>query len=366
MYVGRDPGSGKQIQRTKTFRADGIRAAEKAAVGARAELLDEIRRRKKNAGTLAALLDRYGAWKVSGAGKPWAASTAKRNMQMLTVIRKDLGRLDLVELTALHIDDWYATLAGRGLAAKTIGHYGRLLNGALRQGQRWGLVTARATENATLPQADPPAVQPPTDAVVQLLVGTARGPLRVSLLVAALTGLRRGEIVGLRWSDLAGSALSVRRSVLDLQAGPPTVKVPKTRGSVRTIEVHELLLAELEVWRVVQAGQFAQLGARVPVDCFVLADLAADPTGQTPRRPGWLSQAWGEHRKKHGARAVRLHDLRHWHATMLLNRGVPITTVSKRLGHSKVTTTMNVYAHAEIEGDELAAQVVGQVLALEA
>ena len=104
----------------------------------------------------------------------------------------------------------------------------------------------------------------------------------------------------------------------------------------------------------------------MPADWFVFCDLRGDPSGQTPRRPGWLSLAWKRYRARHGAQGVRLHDLRHWHATSLMSAGVPIATTSKRLGHAKISTTTDIYVAAVDKDDVRAAKTIGRKLALPA
>lgn len=361
VYAGIDPVTGRQLQVQRSFRADGVRAAERAAVKIRAQLLDELNTRRARTGTVAELVDRYLTWK-----KPrWSPTTATRNTAILTTISADLGRLRLDVMSARHVDDWYVTLAGRGLAPSTVRHYGRVLNAALRQGQRWDMVQVRATENATPPPVPRHAIQPPTNQVVRLLLEEASGPLRAALTVAAYAGLRRGEVIGLRWSDLVpladgGAILHVRRSVADV-AGL-YVKSTKT-GRERAFVVPGTVVAELAALRDRQTDQYAQLGVQVPVDGYLFADLRADPSGQTPMRPGWLSLSWDRHRKRLGATGVRLHDLRHWNATTMMAAGVDPATIAERLGHADITTTLDIYSHAVPAVDGAAAATLAAALA---
>lgn len=113
-------------------------------------------------------------------------------------------------------------------------------------------------------------------------------------------------------------------------------------------------------------------GFRWAPDAFIVPDTR-DRTGRKVRRPGWITLMWARHatplepgasrrRQLHPNPVMRFHDLRHWYATYLLDQGVPLATVSKLLGHSKVTTTLGVYTHAVDESDHLAAATIARAL----
>lgn len=357
VYAGLDPITGRQRQRSRRFNANGPRAAERAAVAIRATLQAGIDDDNAHRGTVRELAHRY----EQHHPRPWSPAHAQRMHTMLAAVRRDLGKRRVNDLTAWDVDQWYATLLARGLSGRTVGHYARALSGMLRQGQRWGLVERLVTVQATVPAADRYRIQPPTDAVVRLLIDESTPPLRLALCLAAHVGLRRGEVVGLRWADVRGHTLHITRSVYDPIGGGVIVKSTKS-GRDRAPSVGAEVLAEFAAWRAIQLEQFAVLGVPAPADCFVFADLAHDATGQTPMHAGWLSQSWQRHRRQHGASAVRLHDLRHWNATALVSAGVPITTVSARLGHSVTSTTLNIYAAALPADDDRAVDALTRAL----
>jgi len=358
-YVGIHPETHQQIQRTKSFRATGLRDASKIAARILSELDAELKEVKANKGTVSELAAEYEAHKSRVAD--WSPTHAKRQREILTVIVADLGRIRLADLTARRVDQWFGQLMDRSLSPATVAHYHETLRAMLRQGDRWDMCTARAAEKATLPRAVRPEVVPPTNAVVHLLLTNSKGALRAALYVAALTGCRRGEIIGLRWGDFAGNVMTVHRSVLDMPGGTVQVKLPKSRKS-RRFTVDPGLLSELAAWRTLQNVQYARLGVEVPADCFIFADLREDATGQTPRRPGWLSLAWSKHRALFQARTVRLHDLRHWHLSTLAAAGVPMTTIQARGGHADIATT-GIYSHSLPEGEEKTRGVITKALA---
>jgi integrase len=367
-----DPVTGRRRQRSKTFHAANQREANKLGRRHRLALEDAAATAVDRATTVAGLADRYEDFKQAR----WAATTATANHAILGTIRRDLGRIKLADLTAWHVDNWYADLGKRRarravgkrtgetvqtdrfLSPRTISHHGRVLNAMLRQGQRWGMVQSRATENATLPSVPDVEMLVPPSEVVRLAVEGATKMFRVALLVAASTGMRRGEVVGLRWSDIEPGVIHVRRAVDDHL----NVKEPKSRRGRRRVSVPESVTDAVLAWRAEQRKSALYTGDGG--DSFVLADLRRDGSGQRPMRPDWLSQRWAGYRKRLGVPWITLHMLRHWQATELLAAGTPVTTVAQRLGHSDSSVTLRTYAHAVPRLDEVAGGLIGERLAL--
>jgi integrase len=158
-----------------------------------------------------------------------------------------------------------------------------------------------------------------------------------AIWLAAMTGMRRGEVLGLRWSDidLDAATLSIRRSVSCTGYQVHTTPT-KTRTSRRAIDLDPRTMGVLREWR---HQQLSELGA-----------VAADGTVFTrpdggPVHPHALSQIVGRLQHAAGVPPIRLHDLRHTHATLMLKHGVPLKVVSERLGHSTPAFTMAVYQH---------------------
>jgi integrase len=166
--------------------------------------------------------------------------------------------------------------------------------------------------------------------------------------------MRRGEILGLRWGDIdwTASSVTVERAYVYVGKGRGHVYKATKTDEPRVIAIGPGLLERLQMRRWIADGT----GAVIP-------DLAADPSGHTPRPVSWLSQAWAKHCRRHGSTA-RFHDLRHWHATVLLDEGTALATVQGRLGHSKATTTLNIYTHAVAASDIAAAALAEGLLEL--
>ncbi len=180
--------------------------------------------------------------------------------------------------------------------------------------------------------------------------------------VMVATGARRAEVYGLRWSnvDLAAGTLDVSRSYTVLPGSRGDS--PTKSRSARTVMLDPDNVTALSCGWIDAEHASAVCGfsseQRRPGYIF-----AMDPTGQRAWRPDSANARWATTRLAAGISAsVRLHDLRHFQATQLLDAGVPVPTVAARLGHADGTTTMKIYAHRTQRADQQAADIVGKLL----
>ena len=177
----------------------------------------------------------------------------------------------------------------------------------------------------------------------------------------ALSGLRRGEIAGLRWSDIDFDAgtITVARSRVELGGGPTTVveSEPKTKASRRTLPLDEGLLAVLRRASARYAQERLALGAAHADSGYV----ACTEAGQ-PYTPGALTHMWRKLATTASVRPIRLHDARHSCGTALHLRGVPLAVIAKWLGHANPAITARIYAHSQDEALAAAAASLGGVV----
>jgi integrase len=171
--------------------------------------------------------------------------------------------------------------------------------------------------------------------------------------------MRRVELCGLKWGDvdLGAARLVVSRSVAAVADGT-TEKSTKTHAT-RRIALDAATVALLQRYRDQAAAWTEATGATLSPDSFVFSRTAG---ARRPLHPDNVTAAFRRVCRREGISGFRLHDLRHAHATQLLAAGVPVRTVSGRLGHANAMTTLNVYAHVLEESDERAAQVIGEIL----
>jgi len=264
----------------------------------------------------------------------------------------DRSQIQLRQLQPEDLDTLYAELlidgklngAGGGLAPKTVRNIHGMLRKALADAHRKGTVLRNVAD-----LADPPKVR--SSGAKDHQVWSAeelRGFLSAiedsewfaPIYLKANTGMRRGELLGLTWRnvDLDGARLVVDRQLLSV-GYEAEIGAPKTSTSRRTIDLDPRTVAVLRTWRRAQLEQQMVNGTRNDDD-FVFTH----PDGG-PVHPDRFSKVWDQLVAEHGARRIRLHDLRHTHASILLKANVPVKVVSERLGHSSPAFTMTVYQH---------------------
>jgi integrase len=281
-------------------------------------------------------------------------------------IKPAIGAVLLAKLRSVQISEAYtAALAnGRrdgkqgGLSPRTVGHMHRVRKQALSQAVKWELLTRNPAD-----AVDPPKVEwkpvstydlPQMAEIIEFLRGRS---VFMPVLLAALCGLRRGEICALRWRhvDLDTAQLSIVESLEQTKAGL-RFKSPKS-GKGRTVALSATMLEELRAHRAQKAQDLLKLGKRISDDDFVVAH--ADGTLMPPI---YVSQQWRYAIAKTKLARLRFHDLRHAHATHMLVNGVHPKVASERLGHSRVGITLDLYSHVIPGMQEDAARTVDQAL----
>lgn len=286
-----------------------------------------------------------------------------------------IGGKTVSKLTGKDLDDFYLQLADEGVSPATVAHYHRIIRAALYQAKRWGWVNENVATNATVAAAPRPTMHVPTIEQARALVlradKTISPDLGPILLFSMLTGTRRGELCGIRWSDIdwSGRVVTIRRSVYQIRS-TWGVKDTKTHAE-RRVALDDLGLAVLSARRERALDEAAAAGAELIDDAYV---WSAQVDGRTPRTPNSLTRAFHRLCRTMEAEALaagrveswpfRLHDLRHWSATQLIGQGYDPRTVASRLGHADPSVTLRVYAHALEERDRDAAEGLGRVLAL--
>jgi integrase len=174
----------------------------------------------------------------------------------------------------------------------------------------------------------------------------------------ALSGLRRGEIAGLKWSDidLAGT-LTISRGRVQAGAGRVVENAPKTVSSCRTLPLDESLVGVLRRASARYAAERLALGGAHADSGYVAVNEAGEPY-----TPDTLTRMWRKLAKSAGVRPIRLHDARHSCGTALHLRGVPLAVIAKWLGHADAETTARIYAHSQDEALVAAGATLGQVV----
>jgi integrase len=252
-----------------------------------------------------------------------------------------LGSMPLRALTPLHLQRLYARQLEAGFARGTVLNLHLVLTQAFGQAHRWSLITTNPAAFAQPPRPHRRDPVVPNQAVVARLLREVEGtPLVLPVRLAVSTGMRRGEILGLRWADLdPGFAVAHVRRSLQVVRGELIFCEPKTARSRRSVPLPALVRPDLA------AHRGAQRLRRATAATWQDLDLMLDRGDGGPLNPGTLSSRWHHFCRRRGLPPVRFHDLRHAHATLMLLQGVHPKVVSERLGHASVGITLDTYSH---------------------
>lgn len=270
-----------------------------------------------------------------------------------TIIEKHLipilGDHQLVRLQPLHLQEYYSYALAKGrangkgsLSPKTVHSHHRVLHRALETAIKWQLVSRNIADAVEPPKLEQFEAEIYGEEEIGKLLKVSRGTaLYVPVLLALATGLRRGELLGLRWKDvdIKNNVIAINQSLLSTSEGLQ-FKAPKTKKSRRTITVPETVMIELEKHKKQQIKEKFALG-----DAYAKNDLVICREDGTPWHPGTFSHHYQNMLSKNKLMPIRFHDLRHTHASLLLQQGVHPKIVSERLGHSQIGITLDIYSH---------------------
>ena len=297
--------------------------------------------------------------------RDWAAQNVsnKTFTRYEQLLRKHIcarvGSVPIQRLRAVDLQGIYAAMAADGMADRTRLHTHRVLHRMLRHATQWGVVQRNVVRMVDAPTVQTKEIEILTAAQVQTVLQTLRGrSLYPIASIALATGMRRGELLALRWQDcdLDGATLKVERALEQTKRGGLVFKPPKTRYGRRTISLPPSTVTELRTHRKSQAEQRLALGlGKAPEDSLVFATW----DGST-RSPNALTKEWALAMKAAGIRAT-FHSLRHTHASTLVASGLDVLTISRRLGHGSPAITLGVYGHL-FKPDDRAAAIMESVL----
>lgn len=253
-----------------------------------------------------------------------------------------LGAVRLGELRPGHVQDLVSRLTADGRGAPTVRRIHSALRTALASAKRERLVTYNAAVDVELPREHRDEVQPWTgDELADFLHSVREHRLSALFEVAARTGLRRGEVCGLRWSDLRldDGVMTIRTQLVEVN-GRVVEGPPKTKAGQRKVDLSPHVVAVLRAHRARQAAERLALG-----EAYSGTDRVFVREDGVDLRPGYVTKLFRDRAGKAGLRPIGLHDLRHGAASLMLAAGVPLLVVSKRLGHSSLAITADLYSH---------------------
>lgn len=288
------------------------------------------------------------------------SSTIKGYGQKLGYLNEFIGHRKIAQVTGGVLTALYGRLLERGLSARTVMHVHRVTRRMFADAVRWGYLRSNPADAADSPQ--PVKIEMATWSAAEVKSFLERWsddywyPL---WHVACATGMRRGELLGLRWSDLQDDFLRVERSMgrdgSGLATGPP-----KTKAGRRSVALDPGTLAVLGRWRRTQIEQRLLVGREWPEGDWLFTMSNGGPVD-----PDYITKLFPRRVKETpGVKRIRFHDLRHTWATLAIEAGVPAKVVSERLGHASITMTLDTYTHRVEALHREAAERVGRLIGL--
>jgi integrase len=351
--MGIDPVTGRKRQMSRTVKAKTVTAAREQMKGLMKEAGTQV------TGTNATVRTLMAEWleQLEADGKaPRTLTEHRRTVNQL--VNPTLGDVPLRELTSRHVDLMNRKTAS--LAPTSRRRYHAVLSAALNQAVKWGWIDINPALRANAPKIQAKVLVPPTRSeVAQLVEAMPAEVWRVALKLAVLTGMRRGELCALRWSDIDRGVIRVRRSVYR-QKGE-TVEKGTKGGRERWITLDPITVGVLKTWGERRQHEADDPGIAISSDSFVLSTW---PDGSRPVNPDTLSAHVTRAAKDLGIHHVHLHSLRHFAATEMLAGGIGVRDVAEVLGHADGgRLALQVYGHATDDRQRAAAAAMAAVLA---
>ncbi len=352
--LGVDPVTNRRRQRKRTFTAKKDATATLTAWQAEIDGGTAVERSRQTVKEVLELwLDTYARHHT----QPTTFEGYERTIRAYLI--PGLGALSVQKLTAEHIQVFYSARLTEGRGARTVQLCHLRLKQALSMAVKMGLVARNVADQATPPRVTAKEMETWDASQARTFLAVAAhssyGPLWI---VALATGMRRGELLGLRWADvdLERGMVSIRQTV-GLVAGAPVVKTPKSKASRRTIPVQQEVIAALREHKARQNARRLALGA-----IWEDHDLVFTTGAGKPVNPNNLAADYNRLVAAAGVPRIRVHDLRHTHVTLALQSGAHLKAVSERVGHAKTSITMDVYAHVSRQQHEEVADKIGAAL----
>lgn len=355
--AGKDPATGKRRQ----VRKSGFRTQNEAAA-AMAEVMSEVdagRYRHDDRQTVA----QYLATWIEGKSETLRPTTRAGYRREIGKAVPHIGHLRLRELQPGHLTVMYRKLLAesraRGHGATNVEKVHVMIRSALSDAKRAGLIRDNPAQDATVPRRDKAKIRPWSGTELGTFLDHVGGhPLGPIYELIAMTGMRRGEALALRWQDvnLTDGYLTVRQQLTSVHTAEllgrpcPSCGVlhkamafgpPKTSsGDARRIDLGQAATGVLLAQKLAQDAERAQWG-----DAYVDHDLVFSDVDGNPLRPNHVTKTFNALSDEAGLRRIRLHDLRHGRASLMLAAGVDMAIVSKVLGHSTIRLTADTYSH---------------------
>jgi len=273
-----------------------------------------------------------------------------------------LGYLKLKDLKPYAFDDYYDSKL-ETLSGTTVLHHHRMLNKAMVDAiKKYRLITVNPLDYVESPKAVKyKSTVLNKDEIQVLFKALESHTLEIPIKVILFLGLRRGELLGLKWSDIDyyNKTITIQRNLI--RGGDTGTKVilttPKTEESNRTIVLSDNIINMFNKYKLYQSELKLKQGKIYKDNDFIFCNEDGSNIN-----PASFSKRFGEFIKNNNLKHIRLHDLRHTNATMMLLSKVPAKVVSERLGHSNISITLDLYSHVLDEMKQEATNKIDDIL----
>lgn len=270
-----------------------------------------------------------------------------------------LGKITLKSLKTENIQSWVNGMSAKGLSPKTIRNAFNNLNAALKKACVLRMIPYNPCEGAELPKLKRYQGEVfDTTAIADALEKAKGTDMYLIILLLAMVGLRRGELLALKWKhvDFASKTLRVEENMV-LADGAIITKAPKSSAGARTVRVGDEVIVALKEAKADYFRDRTEMGAGFHDNGYIIRKKNGDSY-----RPDSITQKWERFLEKNGLPHIRLHDLRHSNATALIQAGVSPKVVQQRLGHADINITLNTYTHVLPSMDEEAAATLDDMI----
>lgn len=254
-----------------------------------------------------------------------------------------IGDLRLNGLRPDHLQNFYSAQLSSGLSAQTVRHHHTCLHKALQTAVEWGLLAINVANSVTPPRAQGVEMQTWDEDEISSFLEAARQTQYYALFHTALfTGMRRSELLALRWCDLdlLLCQIYVSRSLHVLIGGQTIIRQPKSAKGRRMIALSPLTASVLRDHREKQSLERGMLGKPMNGEDFVFSNAEGKSL-----LPNSVTHAWIKLVRRTGIKPIRMHDARHSHASLMLKQGAHPKVVQERLGHASIQITLDTYSH---------------------
>lgn len=362
--IGRDPLTNKRKQKS----IGGFKT-KKEAEKALAEMIAKVEKGEYFEAENITLKEYLDKWIKAYCETNFAPKTLKSYKEMIEwYILPKLGHVDIQKIKPLHIQEFYKICMDEyNLSGTTTRYIHTILHTAFKHAVKWQLLLNNPTDAVEPPKRNKNKFSVLTANEIEILLNSLKGSsLYYPTLIAISTGMRRGEILGLRWSDidLKYGYIYIENQLQRINKKFELVPT-KTAKSKRKIAIPQLLINELKELRKQQLENKLALGSAYCDLNFVCCKANGEPYD-----PDYISRHFmrvmERISKQYNIPDVRFHDLRHSHATLLLKEGTHPKIVSERLGHSQIGITLDTYSHVLPEMQKEAADKIDSLLSKKA